>query len=196
MWIEDYKKKFKCSSATTTVATDQITNSRPNTTLTPPSHVLPLGRVVMATSVAPVGNVSVPPGGYSVSDVFNQPPRHPPSLSTSAVVNARPPLLPYMQPGCFVHGAGGNQYTTSTRVYSHFTPLLAAPQSHKFPTYPIFLSPPRNVLLPRHPQPTFQQPPYPPYSIQVKQYPLPPHHLLYSMPQQGSLQHPNTSESL
>lgn len=203
MWIEDYKKNLKSSNTTTTVT--QIL--RPNNVIsTPPSHIIPPG-VVMATSIAPpTGNVPLPSVDYSVSDIiFDQPPRYPSHLSPT-VVNARPPLLPYVRPGCFIHTAG-NQYMAATGVYTHqwgATPLLAPPQSHPTPqshlipqshptprSYPLLLSPRRTVLLPRHPMhPTFQQPH--PYTIQVRQYPPPATHppLLLG---QDLVEHTNTS---
>ena len=206
MWIEDYKKNLKYSNNVTPVTMDHTTNSvtatttshmiisRSKTTLTPPSHIPP----VMATSVAPTGNRSLYPVDYSVSDiVFNQPARHLTHLPPSTVVNARPPLLPYVQPGCFIYTTG-NQYMASTGVYTHqwgAAPLLATPRSQNFPIHPFLPPLQRNVLLPRHPHPTFQQQPYP-YNMQVQQYPHPARPLLHPMPRQGLAQHSNTSKSL
>ena len=176
MWIEDHKKNLKHSNIITTVTSTmgQMTNSRSNVTLVLSSH-MPPGSMLMSTSVVPGGNVSAPSVDYSTSDVvFTQPPRHSPHFPPSTVVNARPPLMPYLQPGCFVHPVG-NQYMPSTGVYNQWrsNPLLTAPQSQKFPMHhPLLPSPHRNVLLSRHPQPTFQQKPYP-HGIQVLQYPSP-----------------------
>lgn len=197
MWIEEHKKNFKYSNTIMTVTVGQMINSRSNLTSSP-SHVPP--GLVMATSVAPTGKISAPPVDYSASDiVFNQPPRHSPHLPPSTVVNARLPIIPYIQPGCFVHTAG-NQYMASTGVYTHqwgTAPLLATPRSQKFPMHPL-LPPPHphhNVLFPRHPHPTFQQQPYP-YGIQVQQYPLPASRPLpHPMPRHGLVQHSNTSKS-
>lgn len=199
MWIEDHKKNLNIitpttmdhmtNSVTATTTVGHMTISRSNTTLIPPSHKPPL----MATSVAPTGNKSLPSVDYSVSDiVFNQPVRHPTRLPPSGAVHPRPPILPYVQPGYFVHTTG-NQYTG---VYTHqwgAAPLLATPRSQKFPMHP-FLPPQHNVLLPRHPHATFQQQPYP-YNMQVQQYSLPARPLPHAMPQQGLVQHSNTSKS-
>ena len=200
MWIEDYKKNrtptttgHMTNSVTATTTVGHMMISRSNATLTPPSHKPP----VMATSVAPTGNKMLPSMEYSVSDiVFNQPVRHPTCLPPSTVVHPRPPVLPYIQPGCFIHTTG-NQYMASTGVYTHqwgAAPLFTTPRSQKFPLYP-FLSPPqRNVLLPRHPHPTFLQQLYP-YNMQVQQYPIPARPLPHAMPRQGLVQHSNTSKS-
>ena len=210
MWIEDYKKNLKYRSIvtpvtvghmTTSVATTttmgHMTISRSNTTLTPSSHIPPPGGIVMATSVAPTRNKSLPSVDYSVSDiVFNQSARYPTHLIPSTVVNARPPLLPYVQPGCFIHSTV-NQYMASTGVYTHqwgVAPLLTTPRSQRFPMHPLLPPPQRNVLLPRHPHPIFQQQPHH-YNMQVQQYPLPARPLLHAMPQQGSMQHSMTSKS-
>ena len=196
MWIEDHKKNFKYSIITTSVTMGHTTTSRSNTTLVPPSYHISPGVVVMAGSVPHTGNVSVPSVDYSVSDiVFNQQPaRQHTHIPPSTVVTARLPLLPYVQPNCFIHTAG-NQYMPSTGVYTHqwgAAPLLETPRSQKRPTHP--LPPQRNVLLPRQPHHAIPQLPYP-YNIQVHQYPIPARPLLHSTPQQGSLHHSNASKS-
>ena len=199
MWIEDYKKNFKHGSiiATVTSTVGQMTNSRSNVTLVLSSH-MPPGGLLMSTSVVPSGNVSAPSSvDYSVSNiVFTQPPRHSPHFSPPTVVNARPPLIPYIQPGCYVHTAG----MPSTGGYKQWrtTPLFATPQSQKFPMHhPLLPSPHRNVLLPRHPQPTFQQQQPYPHGIQMPQYPTPlVRPLSNPMPWHGTAQRPNTSKSL
>ena len=200
IWIEDYKKNFKHSNviAAVTNTMGQMTNSRSNVTLVLSSH-MPPGSLLMSTSVVPSGNVSTSSVDYSVSDiVFTRSPRHTPHFSPPTVVNARPPLIPYIQPGHFVHTVG-HQYMASAGVYKQWrnTPLFAAPQSQKFPMHhPLLPSPHRNVLLPRHPQPTFQQQPYP-HAIQVPQYLSPPvRPLSNSMPWHGTAQRSNTSKSL
>lgn len=183
MWIENYKKESSYGNTIATMA--HMTNSRSNTTLTPPSHIPP---VVMATSVASTGNALPPPIDYSASDIiFNQPPRYSLHLPPSTVNNRQPS---YIQPRYFIHTAG-NQYIASTGIYTH--QLLATPRSQKFPTHSLLPSPHRNVLLPRHPHPAIQQYPYPP----VQQYPPPPlptaRPLMHPMPGHGLVQHSKPS---
>lgn len=206
MWIEDYKSHSKQHSITTMAVTmGQMTNSRANITLMPLSYIPP--GVVMATSVASaVSNVSLPPVNYSGSNiVYNQPLRHPHPLPPSTLANARPPpLLPHMQPGCYVHTAG-NHYMTSTGVYTHpwgASPLLTTPRSRsqKLPIHhhPLLPLPHHNTLLLKYPHGTFPQQPYPyPYSIPpVQQYPLPVRPVLqHGIQQLSSVQPSNISKS-